>query len=125
MGVGVAIGTNGFRHRIVGLDEQVPLIVPGECLNAVGHLNVRLGPEVILADPCHFVAVDLHGDHVDLEDGLEHVERVGRRGLEAVLLFGTDRVEHPDLTGADRAPRRHPLVLLPGVPQLGMLRRMR
>src|SRR4029077_15663297 len=79
--VGVAVGANGLRHRIVGLDEQIPVIVPSERFDAVSHLNVRLGAEMILTDPGHLIAVHLHGDHLDLEDGPEHVERVGSRGV--------------------------------------------
>ena len=73
---------------------------PTRSLDAVSHLNVRLRAEVILTDPRHLVAVHLHGDHLDLEDGLEHVERIGGRGIEAVLLLGADGIEHADLTGA-------------------------
>src|ERR1700694_4060235 len=54
--VGVAVGTDGFGHRIVRLDEQIPTVIPRERLYAVRLFNVRFGAEVILTDPSHLVA---------------------------------------------------------------------
>src|ERR1700712_427804 len=122
--VGVAVGTDGFGHRIVGLDEQVPTVVPRERLYAVRRLNVRFSPEGVLTDPGHLVAVHLDGDHLDLEDGLEHVVCVARRSVESVFLLGTNGVEHANLRWRDGAPRCNPLSSFAGVPQLGMLGRV-
>src|SRR5271169_1756086 len=46
--VGVAVRIDGFGHRIVGLDEQIPIAVPGERLDAVSLLNIRFGAEGVL-----------------------------------------------------------------------------
>ena len=51
--VGVAVGTHIFGHRVVGLDKEIATVVPRECLNAVGLLNVRFGAEIVLADAGH------------------------------------------------------------------------
>ena len=48
MRVWVAVGAHTFGHRIVCLDQQISVVVPRECLNAVSLLNVRLGTEVVL-----------------------------------------------------------------------------
>src|ERR1700751_4125945 len=110
--VGVTVAADGLRHRIVGLDEQISVIVPRKRFDAVRHLNVWLRAKVILADPRHLVAVHLHRDHLDLEDGLEHAERLRSSGIEAALLLRTNWIEHADLARTDRAPRCYPLVLL-------------
>src|SRR5947209_4444516 len=125
MGIGICLGTDGFRHRVVGLDEHVSVVVPSERLNAVCHLHIRFGSEVILTNPGHLVPVHLDRNHLDLEDRLKHVESVRCGDIETTLLLRTNRIEHADVTGTDGAPRRHPLVLLPGVPQLRVLGRVR
>src|ERR1700712_1348067 len=122
--VGVAVGTDGFGHRIVGLDEQVPTVVPRERLYAVRRLNVRFSPEVVLTDPRHLAAVHLDGDHLDLEDGLEHVVCIARRSVESAFLLGTHGVEHPNFSRRNGSPGRNPLSSFACVPQLGMLRRV-
>ena len=45
--VGVAVGADRFRHRVVSLNEQVSGIVPGECFYAVSHFDVWLRAEVL------------------------------------------------------------------------------
>src|ERR1700722_12073762 len=125
MGIGIGLATDGFRHRVAGLDEQVSVVVPSERLDAVCHRYIGLGAKVVLAHPSHLVPVDLNRDHFDLEDRLKNVEGVRRSGGETVFLLRTHRIEHADITWADRAPRRYPLVLLPCVPQLRVLGRMR
>src|SRR5271167_4825529 len=122
--VGVAVRIDGFGHRIVGLDEQIPIAVPGERLDAVSLLNVRFGAEGVLTDPRHLVAVHLNRDHLDLEDGLEHVICVARRSVETLFLLGAHWIEHANFSWCDGAPGCNPLVALACVPQLGMLRRV-
>src|SRR5271156_1588433 len=115
--VGVAVGTHGFGHRIIRLYEQIAVVVPCERLDAVSRLNVWFSAEAVLTHPGHLVAVHLYGDHLDLEDGLEHVERVARRRVEPVFRLGAHGVEHTTSGRRDGAPGRNPVVSLACVPQ--------
>jgi hypothetical protein len=86
-------------------------------------VNVDSTAEEVLAHPRHFVAIDLHGEHLDLQDRVEGVECFEGSGLEAMLLLRADWIEHPDFTRTDDPLRLDPLILLARIPQLGMLGR--
>src|ERR1700757_434692 len=124
MTVWVTLRADAFWHRVVRLDQKIAVPIPREGLNAVSRLNVGFGAEEVFTYPGHFVTVDLNGQHLDLQDGLEHIEGIGGGGRKAALLFCTNRIEHRDLAGTDRPPRLDPLVFFAGVPQLCVLGRV-